>query len=204
MKYSIIIPAHNAEDRISNALESIKEQSYTDYELIVVCDSCNDRTAEVARKTGAVVDEVEYGNDGLSRSRGLDLAQGDWVLFLDDDDWWLHEFVLELIDNEITDDIDILACSFIWSGMRYATPRSNGGRLYPSVWNKCWRRSFIGSTRFPNVYPDSDACFHVEMMAKNPRVKEVDIPIYFYQYLRPGSISERMGRSVAAANAYWS
>lgn len=189
MKFSIIIPAHNAEDHISNALDSITEQSFKDYELIVVCDSCTDKTADMAMEAGAIVDEVEFGNDGLSRSRGLDLAKGEWVLFMDDDDWWLHEFVLEQINSKLSDDIDILAFSFIFSGIKYATPHGNGGNLWPAVWNKCWRRSFIGDTRFPEVYAISDAYFHAEMMEKGGRVLAWDMPMYFYNYLRPGSIS---------------
>ena len=50
MKFSVIIPAHNEESVISKALESIKQQSFTDYELIVVCDACTDRTKEIAEK----------------------------------------------------------------------------------------------------------------------------------------------------------
>lgn len=189
MKFSIIIPAHNAENHISNALDSITEQSFKDYELIVVCDSCTDKTADMAMAAGAIVDEVEFGNDGLSRSRGLDLAKGEWVLFMDDDDWWLHEFVLEQINSKLSDDIDILAFSFIFSGIKYATPHGNGGNLWPAVWNKCWRRSFIGDTRFPEVYAISDSYFHAEMMGKGGRVVTWDMPMYFYNYLRPGSIS---------------
>ena len=189
MRFSIIIPAHNAEQYFSNALDSITEQSFKDYELIGVCDSCEDRTADMAREAGAIVDEVDFHNDGLSRSRGLDLAKGEWVLFMDDDDWWLHEFVLEQINSKLSDDIDILAFSFIFSGIKYAKPNGNGGNLWPAVWNQCWRRSFIGSTRFPEVYAISDAYFHTEMMGKGPRVLQWDMPMYFYNYLRPGSIS---------------
>ena len=189
MKFSIIIPAYNAEGHIYNALDSITEQTFKDYELIVICDSCKDKTAQMARDAGAIVEEVEYHNDGLSRSRGLDIAKGEWILFMYDDDWWLHEFVLDQINRHLSDDIDILAFSFIWHGVKYADPLGNGGRLFPAVWNKCWKRSFIGSTRFPNVYSISDGYFHSEMMQKNPRIKTWYMPMYFYNYLRPGSIS---------------
>lgn len=199
MKFSIIIPAYNAADRIRNALDSIVEQTFADYELIVICDSCTDETADIAREYGAVVEEVSFRNDGLTRDRGLDVATGEWVLFMDDDDWWLHEFVLEQINSKLTDNIDILAFSFIWSGVRYATPMSNAGALYPAVWNKCWRRSFIGETRFPNVWSVSDAYFHAEMMDKTPHIKTWDMPMYFYNYLRPGSLSEQMGRIIPGA-----
>ena len=203
MKFSIIIPAHNAEGHIANALESIAEQTFTDYELIVICDSCTDRTADMAMEAGAVVEEVAFHNDGLSRSKGLDLATGDWVLFMDDDDWWLHEYVLEQINSRLGDGIDILALSLIWRGVIFAQLMRHAGKLYPTVWNKCWRRSLIGDTRFPNVYSISDAYFHGEMMDKNPRIKTWDMPMYYYNYLRPGSISAQMGRTAHSTRTYW-
>lgn len=50
MRFSIIIPAHEAENRIRVALDSIKQQTFKDYELIVVCDACTDRTEEIAKE----------------------------------------------------------------------------------------------------------------------------------------------------------
>lgn len=204
MRFSIIIPAYNAEDRIRKVLDSVKQQHFTDYECIVVCDSCADSTAQIVEEYGFKAVSVEFHNDGLSRSKGLDLAQGEYVLFLDDDDWWLHEYVLKQIDNKLKEeDVDVLCFSFIWKGIGYASPYSNGGHLYPSVWNKCWKRSAIGDTRFPNVYSVSDWKFHCAMMAKPLKLKSWDMPMYYYNYLRDGSISAQMGRTVEGTKKYW-
>jgi len=191
-RFSIIIPAYNAEDRIRKALDSIRDQSFKDYELIVVCDSCKDKTAEIARLYGAKVFEAEYHNDGLSRDRGLDEATGKWILFMDDDDWWLHEFVLGQIDEKLrehNDKMDVLCFSFIFKGWKYAKPNGNRGGHFCAVWNKCWKRSVIGNTRFPNIPCSSDLHFHREMFAKGLQIIDWDMPIYYYNYLRPGSIT---------------
>lgn len=204
MKFSIIIPMHQTEERIHKVLDSIKCQTYTDYECICICDACTDRTAEIVREYGFIAEEVEFHNDGLSRSRGLDLAKGEWVLFLDDDDWWIHEFVLEQLAERVGKvNEDILCFSFIWKGIGYASPLSNNGFFFPSVWNKCWRREFIGKTRFPNVYPDSDAYFWESMYKKQPMMAIWDMPMYYYNYLRKGSISESIGRSTKSTKAFW-
>ena len=204
MRFSVIIPAYNAEDHITPALESIKAQSFKDYELIVVCDSCTDRTEEIAKSYGARTISIEAHNDGVSRSTGLDAAHGDFILFLDDDDWFLHEFVFAVIDEVIrTVTADIYCFSFIWQHVGYARPNSNNGTLYPSVWNKCWRRSAIGDTRFPDVYSISDYYFHCEMMDKHLPTFLYDTPIVYYNYLRPGSISHEMGRTAGATKDYW-
>lgn len=194
-RFSIIIPAYNSADYIVNALNSIKSQSFKDYELIVVCDSCKDNTAEIAMQYGAKVHIVNFGNDGLTRSKGLDVANGEYVLFMDDDDWWLHEFVLEQIDNELKElnNPDILAFSFVFKGVCYASPTLNHGNLWIAVWNKCWKRTSIGDTRFPRVHSCSDKYFHEAMMKKNLRISVWDMPMYYYNYLREGSISKKDG-----------
>ena len=197
MKFSIIIPAHNSEQFIRKALDSIKSQVYTDYECIVVCDACTDKTEQVVRSYGFRTQVVNYNNDGLTRSMGLDMARGEWVLFMDDDDWWLHEYVLTQLAEKIDEnpDIDIIAFSFIFKGWKYADPKGNEGGRWIAVWNKCWKRSIIGDVRFPNVYSESDVTFHFGVMKKNPKILDWDMPMYYYNYMRKGSITETQRRN---------
>ena len=205
MRFSFIIPAFNAEDHIVKGLESIKAQTFKDYELIVVCDRCKDRTKEIAESYGAKTLEVDFGRDGLTRNAGLDIAQGEYILFMDDDDWLLHEFVFEQINKKLkeTNDPELLCFSFIWKGVMYANPIAKSGQLYPSVWNKCWRRDYIGNHRFTDVYSISDYYFHNEMMKVPHRQVLFDMPMYYYNYLRPGSISDEMGRSIEGTKRAW-
>ena len=194
MKFSIIIPAHNSAEYLPKALYSITNQLYWDYELIVVCDSCTDLTEDVAKSYGAITDRVNFGCDGPTRSRGLDLARGDWVLFMDDDDWWVRPDVLEILAGLIDDkrfDFDILAFAFEWPNYSISLPRSNNGNYWPAVWSKCWSRDFIGNTRFPNVPMESDFEFWKAMAAKGPRIVDLNAVMYHYNYMRKGSQTER-------------
>ena len=192
MRFSIIIPAHNSEQYIRKALESIKAQTFKDYELIVICDSCTDHTEDVAKEYGAITERVGFSRDGMTRNRGLGKAQGEWVLFMDDDDWWLHEYVLEQIDEKLKRNptIDVLCFSFIFKGWKYASPTGNNGNHWVAVWNKCWRRALIQGCQFSNEWSVSDVAFHKQVMAKNPNMLDWDMPMYYYNYLRKGSISE--------------
>ena len=194
MKFSIIIPAHNSAGYIQNALDSVAEQTFTDYELIVVCDSCTDNTEEIAKEYGARTVAVDYHCDGLTRNKGIEMAQGDWVLFIDDDDWWLHEFVLDQLNSQISNDIDILCFSFIFRGVKYADPLGNGGYYWPACWNKCYRRTAIGNSRFSDITDGTaDVQFFSQMFNKGLRIAIWDMPMYYYNYYREGSISERTG-----------
>lgn len=199
--FSIVLPAHNAEKRIAVPLQSIISQCYDrdKFEIIVICDACEDDTAGVARKYGAdIVIECNHRNAGLTRNEGLDVASGDWVLFMDDDDHWTGECVLAFLDRYAqADDFDIACFSFYWS-RGVALPFDNQGYLFPNVWSKMWRRSFIGETRFREVYPNDDELFCVDMMAKKPRIRISDMLIYYYDYLRPGSIWDTERKKNAA------
>ena len=196
MKFSIIIPAHNSSGYIRKALESIKAQSFTDYELIVVCDSCDDDTEKIAKEYGAITEAVSFHCDGLTRNRGIELATGDWVLFLDDDDWWLHEFVLQQLWDKLMETpwVDILCFSFIFRHLGYATPIR---KCYPchwiACWNKCYKRASIGDARFSSVTDGSaDVQFFEQMFNKGLYITDWDMPLYYYNYWRDDSISSKL------------
>lgn len=188
-KFSIVIPAYNSEKYITKGLNSIVNQTFHDYELIVVCDSCVDRTEDVAKSYGAITIPVNYRHDGLTRNTGINAAKGEWLLFMDDDDWFLHEYVFQqLADHVGRNDEDALMFSYIWKGKGYVrnTPEEFGYH----VWSKCWRRAFVGDdVRFGirSKWSDVDFTRH----ARNKMRKAVfwDMPMYYYNFLREGSIS---------------
>lgn len=192
MRFSIIIPAHNSESYIRKALDSIKSQVFTDYELIVVCDSCTDNTESIAKEYTDRVFTVQNHCDGPTRNRGIEEAHGDYVLFMDDDDWWLHEFVLTELDRKLKEENepDILCFSFIFKYWLYARPRKPDGDRWIATWNKAWKRQSIGNSRFSNAQSVSDVQFHKQMFSKRLRVVEWDCLMYYYNYMRKGSQTE--------------
>lgn len=194
MRFSIIIPAYNAADHIRKALESVKSQAFTDYELIVVCDSCADNTREIAKEYGARTIAVNLHHSGYTRNIGLDHAHGEYVLFMDDDDWYLHEFVFQQLDEKlrVENDPDILYFAFIFRGICYSNPEN--GNYLPAFWNKCWRREFIKDLRVEDedTY-EGDVEFQNKALSMNPRIVEWNMPMYYYNYMRPGSMSDKRG-----------
>jgi len=189
MRFSVIVTAHNSEGYIRKALDSIKEQTFTDYELIVVCNDCQDNTKAVALEYTARVFECCHRNCSMTHNVGLDNAWGDYVLFVHDDDWWLHQFVLEMLDSQITSE-DVLAFGFVFGRYGFKRPLDNGGLLYPALWSKAWRRSTIGETRVPDIDgPGEDLEFTKLVLAGDQVITIFNEPLYFYNYLRPGSYS---------------
>lgn len=119
MKYSIIIPLYNVEQYIEKCVESIACQSSTDYEVIFIDDGCTDSSAviaeELAEKKSIPLKLIHQSNQGLSAARnaGLKEASGEYILFLDSDDWIESNTLLTLAENINGED---LIC---FSGRRY-------------------------------------------------------------------------------------
>ena len=108
MIYSIIIPTYNEEEYLPVLLESIKEQDFDDYEVIVADANSTDRTREIAEEYGCIV--VDGGLPGVGRNNGAKVAKGEYLLFLDSDlqlteDYLrdvLYEFQIENVGIGIT------------------------------------------------------------------------------------------------------
>jgi glycosyltransferase involved in cell wall biosynthesis len=102
MKFSVIIPLYNKAPYIEKALRSVLDQSFMDYEIIVVDDGSKDDSADIAEKvlSGAEVQHqlIRQENAGVSmaRNNGVAFSHGDYLCFLDADDWWAPTFLEEM------------------------------------------------------------------------------------------------------------
>lgn len=102
MRFSVIIPLYNKAPYVGKALQSVLDQTFTDYEIIVVDDGSTDESARVAGEvlSKAAVDcqLVRQENVGVSaaRNNGVARSKGDYVCFLDADDWWAPSFLAEM------------------------------------------------------------------------------------------------------------
>lgn len=193
MKFSVIIPAHNSGDYAWRALESIKKQTFKDYELIVVCDACTDDTRDLAKIYTDKVLEVDFHNDGLTRQAGVDIAEGDWILFMDDDDRWLHDYVLSILDQACDPSFDVIAFGFVFKGKGVVGPMMTTESLWPNVWSKAWRSDYCKRFRFKKVDMESDFVFCSEAIP-GAKIRLIESPLYVYNYMRPGSQTEKARR----------
>ena len=106
LKYSVIIPVYNVKEYLSDCIDSVLAQSISDYEVILVNDGSTDGSGELCDQYAEKypqIHTVHQQNQGVSvaRNTGLEKATGEYVLFLDSDDWW-EPNLLELL-NPVTE-----------------------------------------------------------------------------------------------------
>jgi len=89
--FSVIIPVYNRHTPVSEAIDSVLGQTFTDYELIVVDDGSTDGTREIEREYRGAIRYVRQEHSGVSAARnaGVGASSGSWLAFLDSDDRWL-------------------------------------------------------------------------------------------------------------------
>lgn len=113
---TIVVPAYNAEQFLCENVESIINQTYKDLEIIYVCDGCTDRTVEIlaeyAKRDSRICIDVETQNHGaaISRNIGMNMATGDWIIFLDADDLFNACMIEEMIEAAVGAQADIAGC----------------------------------------------------------------------------------------------
>lgn len=119
LKVSIIMPAYNTEKYISEAIQSIFKQSYSNWELIIVDDGSTDDTLRIIKESSSLDDRILYlsqRNSGQSSARnaGLELASGDMVMFLDSDDMFVGINVFSTCINLISNGCEMVAFNSLW------------------------------------------------------------------------------------------
>lgn len=222
MRFSVIVPAYNVQDYIVSCIDSILKQSFRDYEIILVNDGSTDATFEHCqelRKKNTCIKLVNKENGGLSSARnvGINQAEGDYLLFLDGDDFWRDDDFLEnlncIIETNSPDTI-IFPYSYYYRKDRIkeyefdlseVSSSSNkfsddlyllidNGIWYPSACNKCIRRDVvaINNISFPLNMTSEDVKWCFELSQNIASYYIYNKGVYMYRQNREGSISYKL------------
>lgn len=201
-KISIIVPVYKVEQYIHKCIDSILQQTLTDIELILVNDgspdNCGQICDEFARKD-VRIKVIHKENGGLSSARnsGLDIAKGEYVGFVDSDDWIepdMYKLLYSLCEENNCEIANI--SSFIHYKER--TIRNGGhpliihnkteamktmleGKLYDEVvWTKLVKRDLLKNLRFKTGIVYEDTAFTYQLIHKSNRICSIGIPMYHY------------------------
>jgi glycosyltransferase involved in cell wall biosynthesis len=155
--FSVVMAAHDNAGTIGEAIESVRGQTRSDWELIVVDDGSHDGTADVAERFEdpriRVVRQPENRGPGATRNRGMSLAQAPLVCPLDSDDLWLPEYLETMAHALESNPAAAVACSDAW--------------VFDEGTGRVRKRSAVAMQNPPEPFPDDPQALLAELLRRN-------------------------------------
>ena len=204
---SIIIPVHNCEEYIDKCVRAVKAQTYTDWELILVDDASTDDSLEIMRRFPAEDARISVLSNSVSlgagptRNKGIDAARGEYIMFIDADDFPEPEMLEKLVTGVSGADLAICGYKSFVEGADFAETcalpashmqskdevRSFFAATFPGgmagyLWNKIYKSDIIwkNNIRFPDMRRLQDGMFNIEYFSAIDTC--VIIPDLLYNY----------------------
>lgn len=230
-KFSVIIPVYNVENYLSECLDSVINQSLFDIEIICVNDGSKDRSREILteyQKRDSRILIIDKINGGLSSARnaGLKVATGDYIVFLDSDDYialnTCERLYYEVLEH--SPDIIVFGSHFFpgytqnnpWliqnlsvRNRNYTTgglePLLKENGAHPFVWRDCFRRDFL--VKYNLFFEESarfaeDLIFQFSAFPLAKHVVFVSDKLYYYRSNRPNSLMDGAGKNLYQKYSY--
>lgn len=217
IKISVIVPIYSVEKYLPKCIESIQNQSLRDIEIILVDDGSLDKSGLIAdeySKLDERINVIHKKNGGLSsaRNEGILLAKGEYISFIDSDDWIEKDMLKDMLDLALVNDIDIAISGVIVEYSIEGRQIMNNikeniivkdkceigktfwklqeGKLSNYAWNKIYRTSFIkneGLSFIEDSMPAEDILFNLTAFSKAKSIAVLSKA--YYHYIRAGQKS---------------
>lgn len=211
LKYSIIVPVYNARKYLIDCVNSVLGQSYTKLELILIDDSSTDGSFEIMQKLGQTDERIRikrttHVGQGAARNIGIKMSEGDYILFLDSDDYWDKGYLKKLTDIIELHKADIylgnqhndLLGNRVTHITYYSSEDFNKirekddkiaflfkeGNRYPgATWNNVYERYFItaNNIEFKDYRMSQDTDFMFAAIDAASKITAHNIDYYFYR-----------------------
>ncbi|MCL3853354.1 glycosyltransferase [Parabacteroides sp. GYB001] len=213
---SLIIPVYNVEVYLPKCIDSLLHQTFSDIEIILINDGSTDRSGNICDQYQSLdprIQVVHQKNQGVSRARntGLDQATGQYISFIDSDDWVSNDYI-EILLNGINsqEDIDISFCEYytVLNNRLILHNSSSSDTIYDNetgiyllcmdkkiknyVWGKLFKKELFSNIRFPedrNMCEDMAILYKVFYQAR--RILHLKAPSYHYLVRKESSINSK-------------
>ncbi len=201
---SIIVPIYNVEPYLETCIRSLTEQTCTDLEILLVDDGSTDGCAAICDAWAAKDHRIrvihkDHGGPSDARNAGLAIAQGDFIGFVDSDDYIAPTMYQELMDRltETGSDIAVCGARMVWENGKTAMLTCPGSAvldntaamksiitedwLKQTVWNRLYRRFTVENIPFETGKLHEDVYWSYQAIARAAQVCVFDTPLYFYR-----------------------
>lgn len=195
---SVIVPIYNAEKCIKKCIESILNQTKKELEIILINDGSTDNTEKVIKSyKDSRIKYYKNKNQGIGKTRnfGIEKASGEYIMFLDSDDY-MSENECELLYNKcLEEDLDVCICDFYKvfddrkEEVKLPSFKSSSLKENPDIiteylnpWGKIYRRSMLidNKIRFVEDLKYEDAPFVIEAFCSAKRIGKIDECLHYY------------------------
>lgn len=220
---SIIVAAYNIEDYIERCLNSIINQSFKDLEIIVVNDGSTDKTLEKIQKIAdidrrIIIIDKENGGVNSARNIGLRKSVGEYILFVDGDDWLELDAIQKLYENSTLRGLDLLLYNAYEADDNAKKEMSTFltdigsdylkelllAKIMPCIWCKFIRKKCIEDIEFPiNVEFGEDLVVVCDLFSRNLKIGTLSENLYNY-YQRTDSVTKTMSLKMLDLNKSFS
>lgn len=218
IKFSIIIPVYNAAKYVERCVNSVLKQTESNWELILINDGSIDNSDEICRRLTSRDKRIKYisqENSGVSaaRNRGLDLSLGEWITFIDSDDW-IEPFHLDTFNQQIERGVDLCINSFVadlyYGHRKFLYPKLCTLDINDSLdkffgplkqhsqflWIKAFRANIIEREKLrfdENVNLGEDNIFILSYLPFIQRISSIPVASYHYDQkdVNPNSLGRR-------------
>ncbi len=212
MKLSVIVSVYNIEEYLSRAIESVCGQTYRNLEIILVDDGSTDNSGRICHEYGKRDDRIRVihkQNGGLSSARnaGIEAASGEYITFVDGDDWIDETMYQDMVEALEQQGADLVICNYkevSQQGIRDTSSREitlwekkealaafiredERYRIDNAAWNKLYTRELLGNLRFPEGKLFEDIVFTTRLIAASK--KTVYLHQAYYNYVTDRSAS---------------
>lgn len=209
-KVSVIIPVYNSEKYLTECLESVVNQTLTDIEIICINDGSTDNSLEILKqfqKKDNRIKIIDQENSGAGRARnvGIDKSCGEYLYFLDSDDY-IKQNALEIFVSSIGDaDICLCKCSYIDDSNTIQKPphdkpvrTDNIFKIYPiPLFTKLYKTDFIKekNIKCQEIKTCNDVYFHYASLILASSIKSIADTLIIHRESRQGSLTSSRGKS---------
>lgn len=211
---SILVPVYNVEQYVGKCLDSLLAQTWPDIEIVLINDGSTDDSLKICEDYASRHDNIHifsYPNSGISktRNRALAHATGEFIMFVDSDDFIDPRMVEVMMDTLNRENLDLVQCGFrmdyrfftlyrpgsgrgSWDGITALQMLAKGRKFNNYPWGKITRRSCFDGVQFPEDMPGFEDTYTIFKSFANAR-RAGTIPNRFYHYVqRRGSLTNRM------------
>lgn len=209
MLVSIIVPVYNSEEYLYKLLKNLIQQTYTQIEIILIDDGSTDKSLEICNEFKQKDNRIKIlskENEGVSiaRNKGMELATGDYITFLDSDDTLDINYIKELVEN--VEENTLVRCNNI--GLQDIVEKSEyikevvNGKIQGVCWGYLFKRELIEDIKFDeNTSYMEDTLFIIQVLFKVQQIKVVKTAIYNYN-VNQGGLTKNSNNIEKRLNGY--